>query len=115
MNINFKIEVKPSLENKLDIDKYISLISEETERQVHESSNKTARNAPRKSGALANSFPASVEMTSEVQGQYGSDLDYAGIQEYTHKTKSGFVRKTVQEDAPAYRDKLKAAIKRASN
>ncbi|ENM1174627.1 HK97 gp10 family phage protein [Listeria monocytogenes] len=115
MKVDFQIKFDSSLQSKLDMDKYINSFSEATERQVHESSNKTARNAPRKSGALANSFPASVEMTSDLQGQFGSDLDYAGIQEYTHKTKSGFVRKTVQEDAPAYRNKLKAAVKRTSN
>lgn len=114
MNINFNVNISSSLKGKLDLEKYIDAVSEETERQLHESSSKTARYAPRKTGALANSFPASVEMKEKTKGQYGSDLDYATIQEFTNKNKSGFVRKTVQEDTPVYTKKIKAGIKRVS-
>ncbi|EAC9719929.1 hypothetical protein LL50_05565 [Listeria monocytogenes] len=114
MALKVNVKVNMSLTEKLNIDKFKDVVNEETERQLHESSSKTARYAPRKTGALANSFPASVEMVNELKGQYGSDLDYATIQEFINQTRSGFVRKTVLEDTPAYKTKLKASIKRAA-
>lgn len=103
-----------SLRKKLNSRKYEEAIAEATERQAHESASKTASYAPRKTGALANSFPASVNEVSKTEWEYGSELPYATIQEFTNRNHPAFVRKTIQEDTPAYNEKLKAAIKRTS-
>lgn len=42
MSINFNVNISSSLKGKLDLEKYIDAVSEETERQLHESSSKTA-------------------------------------------------------------------------
>ncbi|MBC1862040.1 hypothetical protein HCA36_00300 [Listeria welshimeri] len=114
MTIKVNVKVNMPLSEKFNIDRFKGVINEETERQLLESSSKTAQYAPRKTGALANSFPASVEMTDDLKGQYGSDLEYATIQEFTNQTMSGFVRKTIQEDTPLYKNKLKSRLKKVA-
>lgn len=114
MNLDLNIVVSSSLNKKLGVAAYKKVISEATERQVHSSASKTARYAPRKTGALANSFPASITKIGPTMWTYGSELHYANIQELTNRTKAGFTRKTVQEDRPAYIASIESGIKGVS-
>ncbi len=82
-----------------------------TEAYTRKMANETAEAAPRDTGRLANSFPASVEKESECVWTYGSDLPYATRQEYEHRTKKGFVRKTVWTNRNPYREKIRERIR----
>lgn len=112
MKVDIKVDLSSSLARKLSAKLYEKAVAEDVERQVHKSSSKTARYAPRKTGALANSFPASVSKKSATMWHYGSELPYATIQEFTNRTKAGFVRKTVQEDRPAFISTLYQSLRK---
>ncbi|EUJ44406.1 hypothetical protein [Listeria rocourtiae] len=87
MRINMHATMGSSLSKKLDIALYEKAVGVTTERQVLASSSKTARYAPRKTSALANSFPASVHKVDATTWAYGSDREYAEIQEHTNRNK----------------------------
>lgn len=114
MQINMRTTFSASLSKKLDSALYEKAVGVATERQVLASSSKTARYAPRKTSALANSFPASVHKVDSTTWAYGSDREYAMIQEHTNRNKKGFVRKTIQEDTPVFKANLTNAIKKAA-
>ncbi|MGJ8731445.1 hypothetical protein ACRW9N_13450 [Listeria aquatica] len=112
MKFDFRVDISSALNRKLSAKLYENVVAEESERQVHQSASKTARYAPRKTGALANSFPASISQKSATMWEYGSELPYATIQEFMNRTKAGFVRKTVQEDRPAFIYTLQQALRK---
>lgn len=114
MRINMRATINSSLGGKLDSAVYERAVGVTAERQALASSSKTARYAPRKTSALANSFPASVHKVDSTTWAYGSDRDYAMIQEHTNRNKKGFVRKTVQEDTPVFKANLTNAIKKVA-
>ncbi|MBC1286883.1 hypothetical protein HB818_14050 [Listeria booriae] len=114
MTIKMGTKISASLNKKLNAAIFEKAVATTVERQALASSSKTARYAPRKTGALANSFPANVHKIDETHWAYGSDLDYAEIQEFTNRTKKGFVRKTIQEDTPAFKINMQQALKKAA-
>jgi hypothetical protein len=77
-----------------------------TEAYARKMANETAMAAPVDTGRLKNSFPPSVRKEGDVSWSYGSDVPYAKKQEYEHKTKKGFVRKTVWNNRELYRNKI---------
>jgi hypothetical protein len=82
-----------------------------TEAYTRKMANETAQKAPVETGALKNSFTASVRKEADVLWSYGSDLPYATPQEYEHKTKKGFVRKTVWDNREGYRNKINERLR----
>lgn len=81
-----------------------------TETYTRKMANTTAERAPVKSGKLRDSFPPSVRKEGPGIWSYGSHLPYATRQEYEHRTKKGFVRKTVWENRTPYREAIKERI-----
>lgn len=77
-----------------------------TEAYTRKMANETAQAAPVDTGKLKNSFPPSVRKEADVSWSYGSDVPYAKKQEYEHRTKKGFVRKTVWNNRELYRNKI---------
>jgi hypothetical protein len=77
-----------------------------TEAYTRKMANETAMAAPVDTGKLKNSFPPSVRKDADVSWSYGSDVPYAKKQEYEHRTKKGFVRKTVWNNREPYRNKI---------
>jgi hypothetical protein len=77
-----------------------------TEAYARKMANETAMAAPVDTGKLKNSFPPSVRKEADVSWSYGSDVPYAKKQEYEHRTKKGFVRKTVWNNRELYRNKI---------
>ncbi|MED3649953.1 hypothetical protein [Heyndrickxia sporothermodurans] len=94
----------------LDATPIVGEIDKATEYYARKMANETAIAAPRKTGALANSFPPSVEKQADCAWSYGSDLPYATRQEYEHESKKGFVRKTVWNNRDPYRNTIKKKL-----
>ncbi|MED2185735.1 hypothetical protein [Bacillus wiedmannii] len=79
--------------------RYKKPIEQTVEKHTRLQANKASNRAPILFGPLSESIPASVKMVvgSRIIGTYGSPLIYAAVQEFTHKTKKGFMRKTAFE------------------
>lgn len=90
---------------------------EETEKAAKRGASIAAELAPRDTGALANSIPASVRKLGPLEWGYGTTgrpTEYALIQEYEHRSKKGFYRRSshhIQEEFPRM---LATAIKRSA-
>ncbi|MCR1994551.1 HK97 gp10 family phage protein [Bacillus subtilis] len=90
----------------LDATQFVQEVDEVTEAQTLLMANESAERAPVKTGKLRNSIVASPEKIAPALWEYGSDVDYAKIQEYTHKTQSGFIRDVVWSNERVYRGKI---------
>ncbi|MEK3813141.1 hypothetical protein ACO0DA_20475 [Bacillus subtilis] len=90
----------------LDATQFVQEVDEETEAQTLLMANESAEEAPVKTGKLRNSIIASPEKVATALWEYGSDVDYAKIQEYTHKTQSGFIRNVVWRNERVFRGKI---------
>ncbi|WP_396583104.1 hypothetical protein ACFVP7_06835 [Bacillus sp. SG20033] len=90
----------------LDATQFVQEVDEETESQTLLMANESAEEAPVKTGKLRNSIIASPEKVATALWKYGSDVDYAKIQEYTHKTQSGFIRNVVWRNERVFRGKI---------
>mgnify|MGYP000848862745 CR=1 FL=1 len=99
------------VERRLNPTPLLRDIDRVTEAYTHKIANDAAVAAPRKTGRLANSIPASVKKEGECMWSLGSDLPYALKQEYEHKTKKGFVRKSVWNNRTPYRNKISEEIR----
>ena len=81
-----------------------------TETYTRKTANESGKMAPVDTGDLRASIIASPEKLDDALWQYGSDLDYAVIQEYTHATKKGFIRKAVWNNREDYREALRREV-----
>ena len=81
-----------------------------TETYTRKMANESTEMAPVKTGDLRASIAASPEKLDDALWQYGSDLPYAVIQEYTHATKKGFIRKAVWNNRTPYREALRREV-----
>ncbi|WP_306008105.1 hypothetical protein [Bacillus sp. MMSF_3353] len=79
--------------------RYKKPIEQTVEKHTRLQANQASNRAPILFGPLSESIPASVKMLvgAKIIGTYGSPLIYAAVQEFTHKTKKGFMRKTAFE------------------
>ncbi|WP_026593000.1 hypothetical protein [Bacillus sp. UNC437CL72CviS29] len=79
--------------------RYKTQVANTVEKHARLQANTASNRAPVDSGLLAGSIPPSVKpFNGDKTGWlYGSDVEYAAVQEYTHKTKKGFMRKTAFE------------------
>lgn len=89
-------------------------IDKETEKAAMKGANKAAGLAPRKTGALANSIPASVKKEKDGQWGYGTTgrpREYALVQEYEHRSKKGFYRRSARLVRKEYPKAIENLIK----
>jgi phage-related minor tail protein len=85
-------------------------IDQDVERGVRQMANDSAEMAPVKSGRLAGSIPKTVSKVDQMTWEYGSDVEYATRQEYEHKSRKGFFRKSVWANRQKLRDKIRSTI-----
>jgi len=78
-----------------------------TETYTRKMANESASNAPVDTSDLKNSILASPRRIKAGTWEYGSELPYAQRQEYEHKSKKGFIRKSVWNNRTPYREALK--------
>lgn len=81
-----------------------------TETYTRKMANESAEMAPVDTGKLKNSIAASPERVAKGQWQYGSDVEYARRQEYEHRTRKGFIRKSVWNNRDKYRETLRREL-----
>lgn len=77
-------------------------LDEVVERRALEMVNETRKRAPRLTGKLANSIDIIPSETKPLTRTYGSNVEYARRQEFEHKSKKGFFRKTVAKHRPLF-------------
>lgn len=78
-----------------------------TETYTRKMANESGEMAPVDSGDLRNSIIASPRRLQPGTWEYGSELPYARRQEYEHKSKKGFIRKSVWNNRSDYREALR--------
>lgn len=86
-------------------------IGNTTEAYTRKMANESAGYAPVKTGKLRNSIAASPEEIDQTTWEYGSDVDYAKIQEYTNKTHKAFIRKSVWNNELPYKEKINSLVR----
>ncbi|EOW9526580.1 hypothetical protein ACO11K_000161 [Bacillus cytotoxicus] len=91
-----------SLLRRLDPSKYERAIAPVVEKHARLQANTAANRAPVDSGLLSNSIQSSPKQLSKLNWSYGANVPYAQRQEYEHRTKKGFIRKTVFEGRKAF-------------
>lgn len=87
-------------------------IGNTTEAYTRKMANESANFAPVKTGKLRNSIVSSPEEIDQTTWEYGSDVPYAEIQEYTNKTHKAFVRKSVWNNELPYTEKINDLVRR---
>ena len=78
-----------------------------TETYTRKMANESGRMAPVDSGDLRASIIASPRRLQSATWEYGSELPYARRQEYEHRSKKGFIRKSVWKNRTPYREALR--------
>lgn len=81
-----------------------------TETYTRKMANESAQMAPVKSGNLRASITASPRRLEPGLWQYGSNLAYARRQEYEHRSRKGFIRKSVWNNRSPYREAVKREV-----
>lgn len=81
-----------------------------TETYTRKMANESAQMAPVKSGNLRASITASPRRLELGLWQYGSNLAYARRQEYEHRSRKGFIRKSVWNNRSPYREAVKREV-----
>ena len=81
-----------------------------TETYTRKMANDSADMAPVKSGDLRANLAASPHRLKPAVWQFGGTLPYARRQEYEHKTKKGFIRKSVWKNRNDYREALRREV-----
>lgn len=84
-----------------------------TEAYTRKMAGEAAEHAPVKSGDLKGSITESPKPSSEPHyWEYGSALEYAVIQEYTHKTRKAFIRRSIWDNEDAYKQAVFTRVKK---
>ena len=81
-----------------------------TETYTRKMANDSADMAPVKSGDLRANLAASPHRLKPAVWEYGGTLPYTRRQEYEHKTKKGFIRKSVWKNRNDYREALRREV-----
>lgn len=102
-----KLEKQLGKEAEGDLDKI-------TEAYARKMAAEAAEMAPLKDGFLKNSIASSPQQSDDDihTWEYGSNLPYATRQEYEHKSRKGFIRKSVWNNREKYRAAIKKRITR---
>lgn len=88
-------------------------LDNETEKAALRIVNEARVEAPRDTGALANSI--NVYERKPLLRVVGSNLPYAARQEYEHASKRGFFRKAIYKERIKFREAIEAVLKKASD
>lgn len=81
-----------------------------TETYTRKMANESAGMAPVDTGDLRASIAASPRRMQLGTWEYGSELPYARRQEYEHKSKKGFIRKSVWNNRESYRNAIRKEL-----
>ena len=81
-----------------------------TETYTRKMANDSAAMAPVDTGDLRANLLASPRRVSNAVWEYGGTLAYTRRQEYEHKSKKGFIRKSVWRNRNDYRDAVKREV-----
>lgn len=73
--------------------------------------NDTRLSAPVKTSKLRNSINIITQDTKPMSRTYGTNVEYAQIQEYEHKSKRGFFRNNIQKHKPLLQKDVQDAVK----
>ncbi|MEH7456322.1 hypothetical protein V7183_03575 [Bacillus sp. JJ1127] len=116
MKVSMKVKGLDNVSKMLDINAYKTAVANTVEKHARLQANTASNRAPLDSGLLAASIPPSVAPINEDKTgwSYGSPVEYAAVQEYTHKTKKGFLRNTMFEGKQPLMDDLEKAIQRVA-
>lgn len=81
------------------------------EEGIHDMAEDSYEMAPRDTTALAQSIKASVTQENQMKWYYGSIMPYAQRQEYEHKSRRGYFRKSIAKNKVLIRDRMKYMVK----
>ena len=81
-----------------------------TETYARKMANDSAAMAPVDTGDLRANIVASPHRLKPAVWEYGGTLPYARRQEYEHKSKKGFIRKSVWKNRNDYREALRREV-----
>lgn len=73
--------------------------------------NDTRLSAPVKTSKLRNSINIITQDTKPMSRTYGTNVEYAQIQEYEHKSKRGFFRNNITKHKPLLQKDVQDAVK----
>lgn len=116
MRITVKVRGMDDVLRGVNPAKYKKPINQTVEKHAMLQANDASQRAPVDSGALAASIPASISPIAGVAvgWSYGSPLIYAAVQEYTHATKKGFLRKSAFEGEPLLVKNLEGVVQKVA-
>ncbi|KMQ12783.1 hypothetical protein ACU80C_12065 [Bacillus mycoides] len=116
MRIRVVVKGKSNVSRAHDPTKYQKQIAQTVEKHTRLQANQASNRAPILWGPLSESIPASVKMVigAKIIGTYGSPLIYAAVQEFTHKTKKGFMRKTAFEGEQPFVEDINKTVQRVA-
>lgn len=116
MKVSVRIKGMEDIYRMANPDRYKTPVANTVEKHARLQANTASNRAPVESGDLAGSIPPSVKaFNGEKTGwSYGSEVEYAAVQEYTHKTKKGFMRKTMFEGEQPLVSDLEKTVQRTA-
>ncbi|RWQ72553.1 hypothetical protein [Bacillus cereus] len=114
MKISARIKGMEDIYRMANSDRYKTPVAKTVEKHARLQANTASNRAPVESGNLAGSIPPSVKAFDgdKTGWSYGSEVEYAAVQEYTHKTKKGFMRKTMFEGEQPLVSDLEKTVQR---
>jgi hypothetical protein len=116
MKVSARIKGIEDIYRRNNPDRYKTPVANTVEKHARLQANTASNRAPVDSGNLAGSIPPSVKPIKEDKTgwSYGSPVIYADVQELTHKTKKGFMRKTAFEGEQPLISDLEKAMQRTA-
>lgn len=113
MRIRARAKGIEELARKLSPEQYERAVAPVVEKHTRLQANEAADRAPVETGLLSGSIQSSPRQLSKLRWQYGSNVEYARRQEYEHKTKKGFIRKTAFEGRHKFYGDVRNAVRKA--
>jgi hypothetical protein len=116
MKVSTRIKGLENIYRMANPDRYKTPVANTVEKHARLQANTASNRAPVESGNLAGSIPPSVKAFNgdKTGWSFGSDVEYAAVQEYTHRTKKGFMRKTMFEGEQPLVSDLEKTIHRTA-
>lgn len=115
MKYSVKVDIAKALA-KLDEalgEQVVKDVDKITESYTRKMAGEAADGAPVESGLLKNSLASSPKKSDEPNTwEYGSNLPYAQRQEYEHKSKRGFIRRSIWNNEDAYKNAVAKRVKK---
>lgn len=116
MKVSARIKGMEDIYRMVNPNRYKTPVANTVEKHARLQANTASNRAPVESGNLAGSILPSVKAFNgdKTGWLYGSDVEYAAVQEYTHKTKKGFMRKTMLEGKQPLVSDLEKTVQRTA-